>query len=39
MRACQENGTLDWEIVEMVQQTKKGDVIINQDEEPQKFMP
>lgn len=29
MRAAQENGLLDWEIVEMIQKTKKGDVVIN----------
>jgi acetyl-CoA C-acetyltransferase len=38
-RAAQESGALDWEIIEVVQQTKKGDVSINQDEECKKFMP
>lgn len=38
-RAAQESGVFDWEITEVVQQTRKGDVKITQDEEPKKFFP
>merc|ERR1712100_945394 len=38
-RANQEKGIFDWEIVDVIQQTKKGETIINQDEECKKFMP
>ncbi len=32
-REAQENGTFDWEIVDIVNQTRKGEVTINKDEE------
>ena len=38
-REAQQNGTLDWEIIEVIQESKKGEVSIKQDEECQKFMP
>jgi acetyl-CoA C-acetyltransferase len=38
-REAQQNGTLDWEIIEVIQQSKKGEVSIKLDEECQKFMP
>lgn len=38
-REAQANGTLDWEIVGVDQQTKKGTITLDKDEECQKFMP
>ncbi len=38
-RKAQEDGTLDWEIVDLVNQTRRGEITINKDEECQKFMP
>jgi acetyl-CoA C-acetyltransferase len=38
-RAAQQAGILDWEIIEVIQQTKKGEVKNNKDEECQKFFP
>lgn len=38
-RASQEKGIFDWEIVDVVKKGKKGDEILNQDEECKKFMP
>jgi acetyl-CoA C-acetyltransferase len=38
-RAAQAAGIFDWEITEVMQKTKKGDVAFKNDEECQKFMP
>jgi len=38
-REAQADGSLDWEIVDIVNQTKKGEEKINKDEECKKFMP
>lgn len=38
-RAAQEAGLFDGEIVEVIQQTKKGEIKFKLDEECQKFMP
>lgn len=38
-RAAQASGAFDWEITEVLQKTKKGEVSIKEDEEPKKFMP
>lgn len=38
-RAAQEQGILDWEIVEITQKNKKGETTFSRDEECQKFLP
>ena len=38
-RKAQADGTFDWEIVDIINQTRKGEVRISKDEECQKFMP
>ena len=38
-RKAQADGVFDWEIVDIVNQTRKGEVRISKDEECQKFMP
>ena len=38
-RDAQADGSFDWEIVDIVNQTNKGEVRINKDEECQKFLP
>jgi acetyl-CoA C-acetyltransferase len=32
-REAQQNGTFDWEIIDVIQASKKGDISIKQDEE------
>ena len=38
-RAAQEAGLFDWETVDVIQQTRKGEVKFSRDEECRKFMP
>ena len=38
-RLASSDGTFDWEIVDIINQTSKGEVKINKDEECQKFLP
>lgn len=38
-RAAQAAGAFDWEITEVIQKTRKGEVAIKTDEEPSKFFP
>ena len=38
-RAAQEAGVFEWEICDVVIEGKKGNVVVNKDEECQKFMP
>lgn len=38
-RAAQDAGILDWETIEVIMSTKKGEVKFSKDEECQKFMP